>query len=160
MEYEKIIFLDIDGPLATEDCWTKPRSQMKYGGKNIYLWNPTCCEILNEILKETGADIVLSSDWRKYFTLEELDEIFKMNNIVKSPLAVTDEIKRYSDDLVVERINQIDRFLKNNTIKKWVCVDDLNLKSDIVSNFVLVENELGLSANGIKEELILILNQN
>ena len=157
MEFDKIIFLDIDGPLATDECFEK--TEMKFG-KRLYKWNSKCVDILNQILQETNAEIVLSSDWRRYFTSEELDQIFQWNNVIKSPIAVTDEIKRMSDSLEGERINQIDRFLKNNKIKNWVCVDDLNLKSDIVTNFVHVEPEYGLSADGVKEKLILFLNQN
>lgn len=157
MVYEKIIFLDIDGPLATDECFEK--TEMKFG-KRLYKWNPKCVDVLNQILHETNAEIVLSSDWRRYFTNEELDEIFKWNNVSKSPVAKTDEIKRMSDSLEGERINQIDRFLKNNEIKNWVCVDDLDLKCDIVTNFVRVETEYGLSADGVKEKLILFLNHN
>ena len=158
MEIEKVIFLDIDGPLATDECGSV---RIEKFGVKIYLWNEKCCNVLNEILNETGAEIVLSSDWRKYFTLDQLDEIFKMNKIVKSPIAVTDQDKyRLSSSGDIDRIYQIDRFLKNNSIKKWVSVDDMDLKSDIVSNFVHVETELGLSADGVKEKLILFLNQN
>lgn len=158
MIYEKIIFLDIDGPLATNDCFLK--TELKFG-KHLYRWNPKCCEILNEILGETGAEIVLSSDWRKYFTMDQLDEIFKWNRIVKSPIAITDEYKKsFSSSAEVDRIYQIGRFLENNSIKNWVAVDDMDLKSDIVSNFVHVEGEFGISAENIKEKLISFLNLN
>lgn len=158
MEIEKVIFLDIDGPLATNECLLK--TEMKFGVR-LYRWNDDCCRVLNEIINETGAEIVLSSDWRKFFTMDELDSIFKWNNIVKSPIAVTDQERyRLSSRGDEDRIYQIDRFLKNNSIKNWVSVDDLDLKSDIVTNFVHVETELGLSADGIKEKLILFLNQN
>jgi len=158
MEIEKVIFLDIDGPLATDECLLK--TEMMFGVR-LYKWNENCCRVLNEIINETGAEIVLSSDWRKYFTMDELDSIFKLNNIVKSPIAVTDQMKyKFSSRGDEDRIYQIDRFLRNNSIKNWVSVDDLDLKSDIVSNFVHVETGFGLSADGIKEKLILFLNQN
>lgn len=158
MVYDKVIFLDIDGPLATDECFAK--TEMKFG-KRLYKWNENCVKVLNEILNETGAEIVLSSDWRKYFTMDELDQIFKWNNVDKSPVAITDELKhRFSSSNDEDRIYQLDRFLKNNEIKNWVCVDDLDLNSDLVKNFVRVETELGLSADGVKEKLILFLNQN
>lgn len=158
MEINKVIFLDIDGPLATDECFLK--TEMKFGVR-LYKWNEKCCDVLNEILNETGAEIVLSSDWRKFFTMDQLDEIFKMNNIVKSPIAVTDQDKyKMSSHGEIDRIYQIDRFLKNNSIKSWVSVDDMDLKSDIVTNFVHVETEFGLGADGVKEKLILFLNQN
>ena len=158
MEIEKVIFLDIDGPLATDECLFK--TEMKFGVR-LYKWNDKCCSVLNEIINETGAEIVLSSDWRKFFTLDQLEDIFKWNNIVKSPIAVTDQFKyRMSSHNEIDRIHQIGRFLQENQIKYWVSVDDLNLKSDIVTNFVHVETEFGLSADGIKEKLILFLNKN
>lgn len=160
MTLDKVIFLDIDGPLATDDCFNTARSAQKFG-KRLYMWNPKCCEILNEILRETGAEIVLSSDWRKFFTEEELVEIFAWNNVIKSPIAITDEHKyKMSSGPELDRIHQIGRFLENNLIKSWVAVDDMNLKSDIVINFVHVEGELGISADNIKEKLIFYLNQN
>ena len=152
------MFLDIDGPLATNDCFAI--TEFKFG-KNIYKWNPKCVNVLNEIIVETGIEIVLSSDWRRFFDLPTLDEIFKWNGVSKSPIAVTDEYKyRFSSYGDIDRVYQIDRFLKNNSIKNWVAVDDLDLKSDIVTNFVQVDGEEGISAKGVKEKLILFLNKN
>jgi hypothetical protein len=51
----KIIFLDIDGVIATSDYLK--------GGK--WALNPRCQMLLGEILEKTGAKIVLSSSWRK-----------------------------------------------------------------------------------------------
>jgi hypothetical protein len=157
MDYNKIIILDLDGVIATEECWQKTEKKF---GKNIYRWNDNCVKVLNEILNETDADIILSSDWRKHFDLKTLDEIFKWNNVVKSPVDVTDEIKRsFSSDIEEDRIQQIGRFLEKNQINFWVCVDDLDLNSDIVPNFVQVDQELGISQEGIKEKLLSYLNK-
>lgn len=158
MEYEKVIFLDIDGVLATEECYMN--TEFKFG-KHIYKWNSECVKVLNEVLSETDAVIVLSSDWRTFFDLQTLDEIFKWNNVIKSPIDVTDD-QRYTFGrrLELDRIHQIGRFLKDNQIKNWVAIDDLNLKSDIVENFVRVEETEGISAQGVKENLISILNSN
>jgi hypothetical protein len=35
-------------------------------------------KILNEILEETGAEIVVSSDWKLHATLEELGEYYEL----------------------------------------------------------------------------------
>jgi hypothetical protein len=158
MEFEKVIFLDVDGTLATKDCYLV--TEMKFG-KRIYKWNPLCVAILNEVIHDTGAVIVLSSDWRRYFTREDLDGIFKWNDVIVSPVAVTDTDKyKLSSNIEIDRIHQIGRFLKNNSIKNWVALDDLDLKSDIVTNFVQMDCEEGISAKGIKEKLILFLNKN
>ncbi len=152
MVFDRVMFLDIDGVLATEDSWKT--TEFKFG-KNIYRWNDKCVNVLNEIITETNLEIVLSSDWRIHFDLPTLDEIFKWNNVIKSPVAVTDREKfSFSFNLEKDRIHQIERFLKNNPIKNWVCVDDLNLKSDIVPNFVQVDQEFGISHEGVKEQIL------
>jgi predicted metalloendopeptidase len=157
MNYNKIIILDLDGVLATDDCFKN--TEIKFGAR-IYRWSTKCVQVLNEVINETDCEIVLSSDWRKHFTLPELKEIFEWNNVVKSPIAVTDQQVSSMSRHYLNRINQIGRFLDNNEIKNWVCVDDMNLKSDIVSNFVLIEDtQIGISGEGIKEKLILFLNQ-
>jgi hypothetical protein len=159
MEFEKVIFIDIDGVLATEECWqiTEPR----FGKKHIYRWNDKCVAVLNEIITETDCDIVLSSDWRIHFDMKTLDEIFKWNNVIKSPVDVTDKQKyKLSSNSEIDRIHQIGRYLENNSIKNWVCVDDLNLKSDIVPNFVQVDQEFGISYDGVKNKLIEYLTKN
>jgi hypothetical protein len=68
----KIIFLDIDGVLVTWESlriWglsgpTKSRS----GG----MLDPKSVKVLNEIIEDTGANIVISSSWRIGRTLEAL----------------------------------------------------------------------------------------
>jgi hypothetical protein len=158
MEFDKIIILDIDGVLATEECWQT--TEFKWG-KNIYRWNDNCVKTLNEFLNETDAEIVLSSDWRIHFDLNTLNEIFKWNNVIKSPIAITDAYRyKMSSNLEIDRIHQIKRFLENNLIKYWVCVDDLNLKSDIVPNFVQVDQERGISYEGVKEKLLTYFKTN
>ena len=39
-------------------------------------FNDKAVKILNSILLETGAEIVVSSDWKLYCTLDELKEMF------------------------------------------------------------------------------------
>lgn len=157
MEFDKVIFLDIDGPLATNDCLFG-KTFFKFN-TYIYMWNPKCCQTLNEILQETDSEIILSSDWRRSFTLDQLKEIFQLNNIIKSPIAVTDTLAYgLSRSAEENRIHQIGRFIENNKINKWVSVDDLNLKCDIVPNFVLVDGENGISEIGIKNQIISFLN--
>jgi len=156
MEFKNLIFLDIDGVLATSECYAI--TELRHN-KEIYKWNPACVTVLNELISETGAVIILSSDWRIYFDLEALKDIFEWNCVITSPVAVTDQNKhKISFNPELDRIHQIGRFIKNNSIKNWVAVDDLNLKSDIVPNFVLVEDEMGLTGEGIKEKIKEFLN--
>ena len=96
----KIIFLDIDGVLATnkEFGMNRTKFQTKHPeAKELHIpypFNPECVKIFNEILDETNAIIVLSSDWRLHWDLDGLDRIFKFNGVKKSPIALTNKMKR------------------------------------------------------------------
>jgi hypothetical protein len=139
-------------------------------------------KILNEILEETGAEIVVSSDWRFHATLEELGEYYTSQGIIKKPFAVTGMFKdlfprewsqlRFRADLELERYMEIQHWIDEHPeITKWVAVDDLNMsvsflgdrfssadgsdKKPGLTNFVLTPrvNE-GIKQSGIKEKIV------
>jgi len=92
----KIIFLDIDGVLAThlQFMMNRTKFRKKYPEANTlripYPFDEGCVKIFNEIIEETGADIVLTSDWKLHWDLDEIDKIFKYNQVVKSPFTFTE----------------------------------------------------------------------
>lgn len=76
----KVIFLDIDGVLNHENHykWLMETDEPT-PLQRVYPYsefNPRSCKILNRIIDETDAKIVLSSSWR-------LDGITRMNNLFK-----------------------------------------------------------------------------
>ena len=165
----KVIFLDIDGVLATDKQYYM--NSQNYRKKNpwanelrvYYPFDKGCVKIFNEILTETGAEIVLTSDWRRGRTLEQLDTIFKENGVVKSPIDVT------CDDLVSvssaskNRAYQIESYLNNNKVDKYVVIDDLPVGEFMQftnddDKFVLTNDREGLKQFGIKNKILNILN--
>ena len=160
----KIIFLDIDGVLAThkEFSMNRTKFQTKHAeAKEIHIpypFNSGCVKIFNEILDETNAIIVLSSDWRFYWDLNDLDKIFKFNDVKKSPIAITSKIKRkLSSELEDDRSYQIKNYVNETLPDVWVAIDDLNLSS-LGDNFIRTKDMEGLKQTGIKEKIIKILN--
>ena len=160
----KIIFLDIDGVLAThkEFMMNRTKFQTKHPeAKEIripYPFNQGCVKVFNEILDETNAVIVLSSDWRFHWDLNDLDKIFKFNGIKKSPIAITSKIKRkLSSDLEDDRSFQIKKYVDEILPDSWVAIDDLNLSS-LGDNFIRTKDMEGLKQTGIKEKIIKKLN--
>jgi hypothetical protein len=136
-------------------------------------------KVLNEILEETGAEIVVSSDWRLHATLEELGEYYLSKGILKAPTAFT---KRYigcdkPDEFVwrrsamyeQQRCIEVRQYLTDHPeITHWACIDDLQLgEKDSyghlqewgLSNFVHTPrmNE-GIKQSGVKEKLLQYLN--
>ena len=84
----KTIFLDNDGVICLSNNWGgRSKKWAKYRSKNPetnrYIddapvevrfddFDKKAIKVLNEILEEIGAEIVVSSDWRCHATLEEL----------------------------------------------------------------------------------------
>ena len=138
-----------------------------YGrGKNnkwdSYMFDPKAVALLNFILQETGAEIILSSDWRHHYTLQEMREIFCHNNVIKGPIGFTSLSRSYTaDNLEGGRADEILAWVKTHAWKndiKWVAIDDLNMTEKLAPNFVLCprENE-GIKRTGLKEKILEIL---
>lgn len=160
----KVIFLDIDGVLATnkEFGMNRTKFQTKYPeAKELHIpypFNTECVKIFNEILDATNAIIVLSSDWRFHWDLKDLDKIFKFNGVKKSPFAITIKTKRkLSSELEDDRSYQIKNFVDEVSPNSWVAIDDLKLTS-LGDNFVKTKDSEGLKQTGIKDKIIKILN--
>jgi len=173
---KSIIFLDNDGVVCLSNNWGSRSKKIKnYINKfkdssNIpsYIkmddFDIKSVKLLNSILEETGADIVVSSDWKLYCTLDELKEMFTMYGVIKEPIDITPIIKLEFDknyytleELAKYRIIEIKDWLKNNTeVTKWVAIDDLLLGGDDgLSNFVLTsKSSQGIKQSGIKEKII------
>ena len=85
----KVIFLDNDGVICLSTEWGgRHKKQQKAGRKmsqsvnsldveyRFDNFNKKAIAILNAIIEETGAEIVVSSDWKKHATLEELGDYY------------------------------------------------------------------------------------
>jgi hypothetical protein len=154
----KIIFLDNDGVICLSSNWgSRHKKQKKWGGRKLSMsissipveyrfdnFDVKAVKILNEILEKTGAEIVVSSDWRLHANLEELGEYYTSQGIIKKPIGVTKvfhyrnwlEEKRIPEDFdwnrtdgsEQERHFEIKDWLKSHPeVTHWVAVDDLNM---------------------------------
>jgi hypothetical protein len=189
----KVIFLDHDGVICLSSEWGgRYKKQKEWGGRKLSMsnreipleyrfdnFNKKAVKILNEILEETGAEIVVSSDWKLHGTLEELGEYYEQQGIIKKPIAVTTNLGQctwYNDqvwiwsprwDLEMTRVIEITQFLHDNPeVTHWVSIDDLNMgkngedwKNWGLDNFVLTPlgNE-GIKQSGIKNKILKFLN--
>ena len=165
----KIIFLDIDGVLATDTQYfmnsTKFRKKNEWAEelRVPYPFDKGCVRILNEILESTNAEIVLSSSWKTMFRLEELDIIFKKNGVVKSPITTTSNVYASANNITMNRAVEIEDYLMKNKVDKYVVIDDLpvgeymKLTNDD-DKFVLTNDAEGLKKLSVKEKILKILN--
>ena len=188
----KVVFLDNDGVICLSNNWggrskkwskyrsDNPNSSLiqKEAPVNVRLDNfdEKAIKVLNEVLEETGAEIIVSSDWKLHATLEELGDYYIEQGISKRPLAFTPNLGDWdseSDALFSwkgwyskKRILEIEKYLElNSEIETWVAIDDLNMSPEYnqghgLDNFVLTarSNE-GIKQSGIKEKVIGFLNK-
>ena len=158
MESNSTIFLDLDGVLVT--------SSQLYAKDNPVYHNHTfdkkCVRVLNEILENTTADIVISSDWKTNYSLQALNNVFNLNGITREIIAVTPSLWgiEYFNYTQLEdcRAAEILLYINEHNITNYVAVDDLNL-SPWIPNFVWCKraNE-GIKQFGIKEQILNTLN--
>lgn len=155
----KVIFIDIDGVLATAPCWN-----MSTDNKwDAYPFDKKAVKVLNEILKETGAEMVLSSDWKYHYTMNQIKEIFiEFNGVIKSPFDKTPFSKEYTAmNLEGGRVTEINMWLAENKeklgITHWVAIDDLKMFQ--LENFVHCPKHMeGIKQCGLKQKVIKFLS--
>jgi len=181
----KVIFLDNDGVICLSSNWgSRHKKQKKLGKRPTFThtnqlpveyrfdnFDKKAIEILNEILEETDAEIVVSSDWRLHANLEELGEYYLAQGIIKAPIGITNKNLADCDvpnnfvwsrqwDLEQSRSLEIKQYLKDNPqITHWVAVDDLNMGKTGLDYSMEFEHSWGLenfvytplSTEGIKQ---------
>ena len=167
----KVIFLDNDGVICLANNWgSRFKKQNKWGGRKLSMsmssipieyrfdnFDEKAVKILNEILEETDAEIVVSSDWQNFATLDELGEYYESQGIIKKPIGVTKEIgdvdfEKYDKmpwnrdlDLEQHRSLEILEWLEAHAeVTHWVAVDDLNMGMDINTSYGPTERDWGL----------------
>lgn len=189
----KAIFLDNDGVICLYDNWggrgkkwSKYRSENPESSPNLKDapaeirfddFDKKAIKILNEIIKETGAEIIVSSDWKLHATLEELGDYYEAQGIIKRPIAITPNMHEFdpeANDLFVwkrwmerKRIVEIERYLDMYpNITNWVAIDDLDMSPEKnggigLKNFVLTpRSREGIKQSGTKEKIIDFLTKN
>lgn len=198
----KVLFLDNDGVICLSNNWGgRAKKWAKYRSENPNSSNDKkdapvdvrfddfdekAIKVLNSILEETGAEIVVSSDWRFHANLEELGDYYESQGIIKRPIAITSrtedvnpelwKVLRFRADLELERsIEILDWLEKHPEVTNWVAVDDLDMSVDFLSkhfmhkdsendekpgltNFVHTprSNE-GIKQSGVKEKILKFL---
>jgi hypothetical protein len=188
----KVIFLDHDGVICLATEWGgRHKKQREYGRKlsqsieslpvhaRFDNFNKKAVSILNEILERTNAEIVVSSDWKRWASVDEMGEYYEQQGIIKKPIAFTKSINdcevptdfQFSPkfDLEQERHFEILQFLNDNPqITHWVAIDDLNMGKvrkhetwgdmDLdwgLDNFVHTpKSREGIKQSGIKEMVL------
>jgi hypothetical protein len=122
----KVIFLDFDGVIVT--------AHTRYHSGDMY-----CVHLLNRLIKETGAKIVVSSMWRTGRTVEELRTLL-------TEWGVEGEVidKTPVDHGVIRGV-EIDRWLaKHPEVTSYVILDDDSDMGGLIHKLVKTHPTHGL----------------
>lgn len=155
------IFLDVDGVLNTHEPWPN--------GHNPIL--PSCVEHVNTILAAVpSAQIVFSSNWRWVFceprSVESLlachgcicrgrihGVTCSDSDVCEGPMPASHERERRDEMGPVWRALQIERYVREAGITRFVVLDDLPLQ---VSNLVQTEPHVGLTAEDARRAIAIL----
>ena len=200
----KIIFLDNDGVICLSNNWgSRGKKWKKYRLDNpeassIYKEAPVnvrldnfdtkAIKILNEVLDETGAEIVVSSDWKRWASVEEMGEYYEQQGIIKKPIDFTPNlgqctwyIEAYPAGFIWSRAWELEQtrsieikqyLVDHPEVTHWVSIDDLRMGKTGLDYSIPYEHEWGLDnfvetplssegikQTGIKEKVINYLNE-
>jgi len=130
---KKIIFIDVDGPLAWA-TWNDGKVTISTGVEDFqipYPWVKEDCVALQKICDETNAELVVSSDWKKHFTFNQLKRIFWHYGITARLIDITTHQdlwnKMSRPSIQHERALEVAKWAKDNKITNWIAIDDLDL---------------------------------
>ena len=161
----KVIFLDHDGVICLSNNFgsrhkkqIKVRTKMTQSIKELPVdarfdnFDNKAIKVLNKILEETGAEIVVSSDWKNWCSVEEMGDYYESQGIIKRPIDFTGNVIDQSKvtwhrnwDLEGTRSLEIQAWLEQHPeVTKWVAIDDLDMSKKGISYSMEFEHQWGL----------------
>jgi len=143
----RVLFLDIDGVLNTQSYvehagWAAPLGS----DRDLRIIDPAAVGLLNVVVEETGALVVISSSWRITYQVEVLDSMLKQRGFSGRVLGATPQLTGR------RRCTEIGQWLMdNNRVDSFAIVDDdEDAGAEHVRNFVQTNFEEGLTREHVR----------
>lgn len=114
---DNVILLDLDGVMIT----TKPWESDFNLADDFAEFNPKAVIKLNQLLKETGFDIVLTSARRYAHDIEQMNEFFKTRGIEGNIIGY---LPLYDVNLRYSRYDEVMRFIMKHRPEHYMIIDD------------------------------------
>ena len=153
----KIIFLDFDGVLDTAfyDSYLEQHNMPSCDESGRPIFDPVCIGYLKQIVETTNAQIVVSSDWKYYDSLEDLRKMWESRQMYGNLFDVAPNLK-------ISRGAEICGWINGKAnISNYVIIDDLgfeNFNEDQLDYLVTVNPFYGID-DVICQRAIEILNK-
>lgn len=154
----KIVFLDVDGVLNSQRIanrigWGGHFDESEEATHDNVKWGQSLVDNLKEIVQKTGAQIVISSTWRKFFSIQKFKDMFAVYNFNDAP--VIDK----TPGGYANRGLEINRWLADNpSVTGYVILDDYpDFLPEQNVFYVETDPEIGLTEQD-RDRAIQILN--
>lgn len=148
----KVIFLDIDGVLNSANFFKKKHEEtgLTQGGSRIESIDPDALRLLEQIIEETDAKIVVSSCWRIGRTTEELQGLLKGAGF-KHYDRIIDRTNKIGS-FATKRGDEIEEWLSRNSVQRGdvVILDDDSDMGDLFDRLVQTLYHQGLTEHEVK----------
>jgi hypothetical protein len=158
----KILFLDHYGVMRLSPIETVrtqhslPDAAEFVGTDSGYFSNfdPHAVNVLNQIVDQTGAEIVVSSDWKLKTSIDVMCAFYQAQGIKKMPIDYTAWLPgptAYHE----QRANEITAWLQQHPeTNQWAAIDDLYMGTWL-TNFVWAKNvHLGINDITVQQQLL------
>jgi hypothetical protein len=153
----KVIFLDIDGVLNSQEFLNKNKGASGFSAGRI---DPELVARLNRIVQSTGAKIVISSTWRHGKSVWELKHMlrsrgfqYSSNIIDRTPIGMGIRGQEIQDWLELdperERVDP-----NHDPVEAYVIIDDNNeMLPDQQDHMVHTNGQIGLTDEDVVEAI-------
>lgn len=156
----KVIFLDIDGVLVTRN--SIKYQHLNYPDESTILFSKKAIKNLNKLIRLTDAKIVISSTWRLFHKVEDLQKIFKKQK-VKGEIVSTTSVEKATLEEDIPRGKKIADWLEQHSnVEQYVIIDD-DVQADCIQfhpyNCVETSYKRGFASEDRFNEALAILNE-
>jgi hypothetical protein len=152
-----IIFLDLDGVIVPDYHKVNDQAFPKYNDFDAEPFSRLAMNILNNVIMATNGKIVISSDWRRHYSLQSMQLIFEMAGILYGSDTIIGftPILKTNESLECNRSDEIKSWVDLHKPERWVAIDDLDLRGYLLEdNFVYCSKPIeGIKQSGKRREI-------
>lgn len=142
----KIIFLDIDGVLVTRGSIIESARKKAFP----HLFDPIAVRNLNELVRRSGAHLVLSSVWRRLWKENEFAAHAKGQGV---EVEIRGRTPFHPDG---ERGDEIGSWLSKNPVESFVILDDDRDMGEHLPRLVQTSMSTGLMQQHVEDALFIL----